>query len=73
VVEVLHIHLLDEFSLAYGDQPVTTVNTARLQALLTYLVLHRDVPQPRYHLFFQFWPDSDKSRLPFSHFNTFAN
>jgi predicted ATPase/DNA-binding SARP family transcriptional activator len=57
-LEVLHIHLLGEFSLVYGDQPVTTINTARLQSLLAYLVLHRDVPQPRYHLAFQFWPDS---------------
>ncbi len=62
VVEVLHIRLLGEFSLVYGDRPVTTVNTARLQALLAYLVLHRDAPQPRYHLAFQFWPDSDEAQ-----------
>lgn len=62
MVKVLHIRLLGEFSLVYGDQPVTTVNTARLQALLAYLVLHRDAPQLRYHLAFQFWPDSSESQ-----------
>lgn len=60
MVEVLHIRLLGEFSLVYGDQPVTTLNTARLQALLAYLVLHRDASQLRYHLAFQFWPDSSE-------------
>jgi DNA-binding SARP family transcriptional activator/predicted ATPase len=57
-VKLLRIRLLGEFSLVYDDQPVTTVNTARLQSLLAYLVLHRDAPQPRHHLAFQFWPDS---------------
>lgn len=60
MVEVLRIRLLGEFSLVYADQPVTTVNTARLQALLAYLVLHRHAPQLRYHLAFQFWPDSSE-------------
>jgi predicted ATPase/DNA-binding SARP family transcriptional activator len=55
---ILHIRLLGEFNLVYGEQPVTTVNTARLQSLLAYLVLHRDAPQPRYHIAYQFWPDS---------------
>jgi DNA-binding SARP family transcriptional activator len=62
VVDVLHIRLLGEFSFVYGDQPVTTVNTARLQTLLAYLVLHRDAPQLRYYLAFQFWPDSPESQ-----------
>jgi DNA-binding SARP family transcriptional activator len=57
-VKVLRIRLLGEFSLVYGDEPVTTVNTARMQSLLSYLVLHRDAPQARHHLAYQFWPDS---------------
>jgi len=61
-VNILHIRLLGEFSLVYGDQPVTAVNTARLQSLLAYLVLHRDAPQSRYYLAFQFWPDSPESQ-----------
>jgi predicted ATPase/DNA-binding SARP family transcriptional activator len=40
-VKLLRIRLLGEFSLVYDDQPVTTVNTARLQSLLAYLLLHR--------------------------------
>jgi len=59
---ILHIRFLGEFNLVYGDRPVTTVNTARLQSLLAYLVLHRDAPHPRYHLAFQFWPDSTESQ-----------
>ncbi len=62
MAEVLHIRLLGEFSLVYGNQPVTAVNTARLQSLLAYLVLHRDAPQTRYYLAFQFWPDSSESQ-----------
>jgi predicted ATPase/DNA-binding SARP family transcriptional activator len=61
-LEVLHIHLLGEFSLVYGDRSVATVNTARLQSLFAYLVMHRDAPPPRYHLAFQFWPDSSESQ-----------
>lgn len=61
-MNVLHVRLLGEFSLIYGDQPVATVNTARLQSLLAYLLLHRDAPQSRYHLAFQFWPGSTESQ-----------
>ncbi len=39
-MKVLHMRLLGEFSLVYDDRPVTTVNTARLQSLLAYLILH---------------------------------
>jgi len=54
----LHIHLLGDFRLAYDDETVTTVNTARLQSLLAYLLLHREAPQSRQHLAFMLWPDS---------------
>lgn len=57
-MSTLHITLLGDFSLTYGDQVVTAVNTARLQSLLAYLVLHRTAPQNRRHLAFLFWPDS---------------
>src|ERR1051326_1715261 len=53
----LHIRLLGDFSLIYDEQQVTSLNTLRLQSLLAYLVLHRDVPQQRQHLAFLFWPD----------------
>ncbi|MFQ6102464.1 MAG: ABC transporter substrate-binding protein [Anaerolineae bacterium] len=58
----LHIHLLGDLRLVYGDAPVTTVNSPRLQSLLAYLVLHRDAPQPRYHLAFLLWPDSTEAQ-----------
>src|SRR5258708_14354796 len=58
----LHIRLLGDFSLLYSDQQVTSLNTTRLRSLLTYLVLHRDVPQQRQHLAFLFWPNTTHAR-----------
>ncbi|HXV98389.1 MAG TPA: BTAD domain-containing putative transcriptional regulator, partial [Anaerolineae bacterium] len=58
----LHIRLLGEFRLDYGDTPVATVNTPRLQSLLAYLVLHRHAPQARAHLAFLMWPDSAEAQ-----------
>ncbi len=54
----LHIHLLGAFRLIWGEAPVSTINAPRLHALLAYLLLHRDAPQPRHHLAFLFWPDT---------------
>ena len=56
-----HIRLLGDFSLIYADQHVTSLNTMRLQSLLAYLVLHRDVPQQRQHLAFLFWPETTEA------------
>src|SRR5207302_2418172 len=61
-VPALHLRLLGDFSLLYNDQQVTSLNTTRLQSLLTYLVLHRDVPQQRQHLAFLFWPDTTEAQ-----------
>src|SRR5947209_10346101 len=58
----LHLRLLGDFSLLYNDQQVTSLNTMRLQSLLAYLVLHRDVPQQRQHLAFLFWPDTTEAQ-----------
>src|SRR2546421_6705373 len=58
----LHLRLLGDFSLLYHDQQVTSLNTTRLRSLLTYLVLHRDVPQQRQHLAFLFWPDATEAQ-----------
>ncbi|MDQ2885981.1 MAG: AAA family ATPase [Chloroflexota bacterium] len=58
----LHLRLLGDFSLFYSDQQVTSLNTTRLQSFLTYLVLHRDVPQQRQHLAFLFWPDTTEAQ-----------
>ena len=59
---VLHVQLLGECSLKYDEKPVTGVNTPRLQSLLAYLLLHRDAPQSRSHVAFQFWPDSTEAQ-----------
>ena len=58
----LHLRLLGDFSLLYNDRQVTSLNTMRLQSLLAYLVLHRDVPQQRQHLAFLFWPDTTEAQ-----------
>src|SRR5215471_12502881 len=58
----LQIRLLDDFSLIYADRQVTSLNTMRLQSLLAYLVLHRDVPQQRQHLAFLFWPETTEAQ-----------
>ena len=42
--------------------PLTTLHTSRLQALFAYLLLNRAAPQFRYHLAYQFWPDSSESQ-----------
>jgi predicted ATPase/DNA-binding SARP family transcriptional activator len=58
----IRIRLLGDFNLIYADQQVTSLNTMRLQSLLAYLVLRRDVPQQRQHLAFLFWPDAVESQ-----------
>src|SRR6516164_9474928 len=58
----LHLRLFGDFSLRYNDRQVTSLNTLRLQSLLAYLVLHRDVPQKRQHLAFLFWPDTTEAQ-----------
>ncbi len=61
-MSTLHINLLGALHLTYNDHLLTTVNTARQQALLAYLVLHRHAPQLRHHLAFLFWPDTHEAQ-----------
>jgi DNA-binding SARP family transcriptional activator len=58
----LQINLLGGLKLVLDDKPVTTVNTQRLQALLAYLLIYRNVPQQRQHVAFLFWPDSPEAQ-----------
>src|SRR6266704_2850352 len=58
----LYIQLFGNFSLLYGDQKITSFTTTRLQSLLAYLALQRDVPQQRQHLAFLFWPDATEAQ-----------
>ena len=57
-MSTLEIHLLGDFRLVSADAPLSQLPTPRVQALLAYLVLHRDAPQPRQRLAFLLWPDT---------------
>src|SRR5436853_7777210 len=58
----LYIQLFGNFSLLYGDQQITSFTTTRLQSLIAYLALQRDVPQQRQRLAFLFWPDTTEAQ-----------
>src|SRR6266498_1811543 len=58
----LSIGLLGSFRLHYQGKALNTINTTRLQALMAYLVLHRDTPVARQRLSFLFWPDSSEAQ-----------
>lgn len=58
---VLQLHLFGAFHLVYGTRLIVGVNTLRLQAILTFLVLHAGVPQSRQYLAFLLWPDTNES------------
>ncbi len=58
----LDVKLLGELSITYGDRVVGTINTARSQALLAYLILHRHSPQPRQRIAFHLWTDSTETQ-----------
>ncbi len=62
LTRILRIHLLGDFRLTYGNTPLLTVNTLRLQSLLAFLVLHRHTPQSRHHLAFLLWPDTPEAQ-----------
>lgn len=59
---ILHVQLLGGFNLVYDAVPLTGVNSARLQSLLAYLILHADSPQLRHHVAFLLWPDTTESQ-----------
>lgn len=58
----LRIYLLGDFRLETEDGISIAVSQARQQALLTYLLLHRQAPQARRHLAFLLWPDSSEAQ-----------
>ncbi len=59
---ILRVRLLGGFVITYDDQEVTSINAARMQSLLAYLVLHCDAPQSRQHIAFALWPDSTEEQ-----------
>lgn len=54
----LRIRLLGGFQVVHGDSPVTELSAPRQQSLLTYLLLHREGPQPRQLIASHLWPES---------------
>src|SRR3954452_16129957 len=57
-IPILRIELLGSCQISVGTQPITNLNTSRLQALLSYLLLRSGIAQSRQQLAFLFWPDS---------------
>jgi DNA-binding SARP family transcriptional activator len=58
----LRIRLLGDFHVEYGGAPVAGLMRPRCQALLAYLLLHREAEQSRRHLAFLLWPDSSEAQ-----------
>ncbi|MBE2240226.1 MAG: AAA family ATPase [Caldilineaceae bacterium] len=58
---VLRVQLFGDFHLTYDNRPVAGVHSARLQSLLTYLIVHADAPQLRPRVAFVLWPDAPES------------
>jgi DNA-binding SARP family transcriptional activator len=61
-VSLLRIDLFGALRITRGGEPITSVNTNRLQSMLAFLVLHGDTPQSREHLAFVLWPESSESQ-----------
>ena len=59
---MLRIQLLGGFEITHDGEPVFGLTKSRVQALLAYLLLHRQAPQSREYLAYTFWPDSSESQ-----------
>ncbi|MCU0502629.1 MAG: AAA family ATPase [Anaerolineae bacterium] len=57
---MLSIQLLGNFAITHQGEPVPGLTGSRAQALLAYLLLHRQAPQSREFLAYTFWPDSSE-------------
>lgn len=56
------LRLLGTFGLADGEGHDVPIVSPRAQALVAYLVLHRDAPQSRRQISFVLWPDSTEAQ-----------
>lgn len=61
-MKTLHIRLLGDFHMSYGEVTVTEIATPRPQSLLAYLLLHRQSPQHRHQIAVTLWPASTESQ-----------
>lgn len=59
---MLNIEVLGNFHLRYNNQPLSRINTAKLQSVFVYLLLHCQTPQSRYYSATTLWPDSTDSQ-----------
>src|ERR1700746_990877 len=59
--EARRARLLGPMDLRLGDHPLT-LNSARAESLLAYLLLHRDTAEPRQRLAFLLWPGSTEGQ-----------
>jgi DNA-binding SARP family transcriptional activator/predicted ATPase len=62
MIPSLEIWLLGEYTVALAGCTVHDLDSARLQALLAYLILNRGVPQSRQRIAFLFWPETSDSQ-----------
>ena len=53
----LQINLLGKYYLSVNGTSISDIQSERLQALLAFLLLHRDMPQSRQQLAVQLWPE----------------
>lgn len=60
--EHLEVYLLGQFRVSYGGELITSLNHARLQELMGYLLLQRGKPVSRQQLAFLFWPNSNEEQ-----------
>ena len=58
----IQLQLLGHFYLRFDGEPVTSLPQGRLQSLLAYLALHRNIPKSRQYLAYLFWPDSTEEQ-----------
>ena len=54
----LHIQLFGDFCITANGVPISGINSERLQALLAFILLHRDAPQSRQQIAVHLWPDA---------------
>lgn len=58
----LKICLFGTFRVTRDGKLISSVGTAKMRSLIAYLIVHRDAPQLRSHLAFQFWADSTEKQ-----------
>ena len=60
--KTLRARLLGLLDVRWGEQRLPSLDSARAESLLAYLLLHRDAPQPRQRLAFLLWPESTEQQ-----------